>query len=177
MIPKLFPSEDSLIFFFRHQAEGADAAAQSREIWTDRLDRTKVLRLCGRWFQRQHQLRLAERLQQRLKDIPSAAGEWSLLSTLETHHVISVFHSFSRTHTQYNQYIYNYIYACIIIMMIMIIIIVILLTHSFQLANCSGIVWHHWRLSCASTFKRRKDRQMRWTHLFGASLLAGGLAL
>eukprot|EP00435_Cladocopium_sp_Y103_P073151 s234_g42.t1 len=100
----------------RHQAEGADAAAQSREIWTDRLDRTKVLRLCGRWFQRQHQLRLAEHLQQRLKDIPSAAGEWSLLS----------------------------------------------------------IVWHHWRLSCASTFKRRKDRQRRWTHLFGASLLAQG---
>ena len=109
-IPKLFPSEDSLICFFRHQAEGADAAAQSREIWTDRLDRTKVLRLCGRWFQRQHQLRLAERLQQRLKDIPSAAGEWSLLSTLETHHVISVFHSFSRTHAQYIYIIYIYIY-------------------------------------------------------------------
>ena len=80
-----------MIFLFRHQAEGADAAAQSREIWTDRLDRTKVLRLCGRWFQRQHRLRLAEHLQQRLKDIPSAAGEWSLLSTLETHHVTSVF--------------------------------------------------------------------------------------
>ena len=42
----------------------------------------QVLRLCGRWFQRHHEMRLAERFQQCLKDMPSAAGNWSLLGAL-----------------------------------------------------------------------------------------------
>ncbi len=37
----------------------------------------------------------------------------------------------------------------------------------------SGTVWFYWQLSCTSTFKRRKERQMRWADLFGTNLSSG----
>lgn len=42
----------------------------------------EVVQLCRRWFLRHGQLLRAERLQKKLREMPSAAGAWSLLSNL-----------------------------------------------------------------------------------------------
>ena len=61
---------------FHAQVQTTKPQGQNSQRWIE------VLRLCGRWFQRHHEMRLAERFQQCLKDIPSAAGNWSLLGAL-----------------------------------------------------------------------------------------------
>ncbi|CAK9061649.1 unnamed protein product [Durusdinium trenchii] len=106
------------VLLSRQTTVGADAAAQSRELWTDRLGHVTALHFCGLWFQHHRHVRLAERLQRHLGEMPSSAGSWSLL----------------------------------------------------------GTVWQHWRLSCHSVAKSRKDRQRRWSLLFGSSLTPRGEA-